>query len=128
MKFLIVDDNPNNSELLKKMLQKYGEIDIANDGNHAISLFLSAHKLKVPYSGVFLDIMMPQKDGYEVLTEIRKWESENLVESPLQVKVVMTTSLHDTDTVVKSYDTGCQHYLLKPFNKDDLFELMENFQ
>ena len=127
MKFLIVDDNPNNSELLKKMLLKYGDIDIANNGCDATSLFTSAHEGKSSYDGIFLDIMMPQKDGYEVLKEIRSWEEKNLSDESQKVKVVMTTSLHDTEAVIKSYDTGCQHYLLKPFNKGDLQELMENF-
>lgn len=127
MKFLIVDDNPNNSELLKKMLQEYGDIDIANNGCDAISFFTSAHDKKSAYDGIFLDIMMPQKDGYEVLKEIRGWEKENFSDESTGVKVIMTTSLHDTEAVIKSYDIGCQHYLLKPFNKSDLHELMVNF-
>lgn len=126
MKFLIVDDNSSNAKLLKKLLEKYGDVDMADNGDDAIYLYTSNRSTMSPYSCIFLDIMMPQKDGYEVLKEIREWEQENLEDPSLQVQVVMATARHDTESVIKSYDNGCQHYLLKPYCKDDLQELMES--
>ena len=123
MKILIVEDNPSNFLLLQKLLIRYGDIDNAIDGESAVEKFKTAHQQKQPYDAIFLDIMLPKKDGNEVLNEIRSWEDQNLEENN-RVQIAMTTAISDTDTVIKSYSDGCQHYLLKPFNKVDIEELM----
>lgn len=123
MNILIVEDNASNFRLLQKLLVQYGDVDNAIDGESAINKFISAHQNNQPFDAIFLDIIMPKKDGNEVLTEIRSWERQNL-ETSNKVQIVMTTSITDTDTVMKSYSDGCQHYLLKPYNKSDIHELM----
>jgi CheY-like chemotaxis protein len=68
--------------------------------------------------------MMPGMDGNEVLRKIRDWEKNNLGGgSPVQI--VMASSKSDTDTIISSYDDGCQHFFMKPYDKQDLFLLME---
>jgi len=123
MKILIVEDNVSNLLLLQKLLVAYGDIDNAIDGESAINKFISAHQNNQPFDAIFLDIIMPKKDGNEVLVEIRAWEEQNL-KTNNKVQIAMTTSITDTDTVMKSYSDGCQHYLLKPYNKTDINELM----
>ncbi|MBT4525774.1 MAG: response regulator [Deltaproteobacteria bacterium] len=123
MKILIVEDNASNFLLLQKLLVQYGAVDNAIDGESAMNKFISAHQKNQPFDTIFLDIIMPKKDGSEVLTEIRAWEKQNS-EVINKVQIVMTTSISDTDTVMKSYSDGCQHYLLKPYNKTDIHELM----
>jgi two-component system, chemotaxis family, chemotaxis protein CheY len=123
MKILIVEDNASNFLLLQKILVQYGSIDNAIDGESAVEKFNSAHQQKQPYDAIFLDIMLPKKDGNAVLNDIRSWEAQNLEENN-RVQIAMTTAISDTDTVIKSYSDGCQHYLLKPFNKADIDELM----
>ena len=116
MRYLIVEDNRQNYQLLEKMLASYGGIEIVEDGHKAIEAFKTAHMEDDPYVGIFLDIMMLKMDGHEVLRTIRDWEQKkNPDGNPVQI--VMTTSISDTDTVLKSYDEGCQHYLLKPLKR-----------
>lgn len=124
MKCLIVEDNKQNYDLLQLMLKKYGLSDIAINGEEAIDMFIAAHTEEEPYNIIFLDIMMPGIDGNEVLRNIRNWEEKNL-ESGGKVQVVMASSKTDTDTILSSYDDGCQHFFMKPYDKVELDELMK---
>ena len=123
MKYLIVDDNKQNSTLLSKILADYGSGDAVDNGPSALDIYKSSIANQEKIDVIFLDIMMPEMDGHSVLYEIRMYEEENDdINSP--VKVVMTTALDDTDTVMKSFDSGCQHYLVKPYSKTEIYELM----
>lgn len=123
MKCLIVEDNKTNYELLQKLLQKYGFSVIAENGMEAFDFFKQAHEDGEPYDVVFLDIMMPGMDGNEVLRTIREWEKENGKDQK-GVQVVMASSKSDIDTILSSYDDGCQHFFMKPYDKIELEELM----
>ncbi|MBU2510081.1 response regulator [bacterium] len=124
MKCLIVEDNRQSYELLQKMLEAYGFSDIAENGFEAFDLFKQAHADGEPYDVIFLDIIMPDLDGHEVLRKIRNWEKQNIQDDP-PVQVVMASSKSDTDTILSSYDDGCQHFFMKPYDKGELDELME---
>jgi PleD family two-component response regulator len=63
-------------------------------------------------------------DGNEVLRKIREWEKSNLGDAE-PVQIVMASSKSDTDTIITSYDDGCQHFFMKPYDKQDLYSLME---
>ena len=74
-KLLIVDDDPNISELLKIYFEKEGyEVRTAGDGAEAISLF----KIYEP-DMVLLDIMLPKKDGWQVCREIREMSAKPII-------------------------------------------------
>ncbi len=124
MKCLIVEDNSQDSKLLSRMLKNYGHSDFAENGQDAFETFKQASAAEEPYDVIFLDIMMPGMDGNEVLRKIRQWEKNNLGgEKPVQI--VMASSKSDTDTIISSYDDGCQHFFMKPYDKQDLYRLME---
>ncbi len=124
MKCLIVEDNRQDSQLLSRMLMTYGNSDFAENGGDAFEIFKQAHAAEEPYDVIFLDIMMPGMDGNEVLRRIREWEKNNLGNG-IPVQIVMASSKSDTDTIISSYDDGCQHFFMKPYDKNDLFLLME---
>lgn len=123
MKCLIVEDNQQNCKLLKQMLSDYVDSDVALDGKEALNSFVKAHENNQPYDLIFLDFVMPEFNGHEVLKEIRQWEQDNLKEQE-SAKIVMATSKDDTDTVVSSYDLGCQHFFMKPYDRFELVDLM----
>ncbi len=124
MKSLIVEDNRQNYELLQKLLEPYGLSDIAENGQEAFESFKQAHAEQEPYDVIFLDILMPGIDGNVVLRMIREWEKEHLPDEP-KVQVVMASSKSDTDTILASYDDGCQHFFMKPYDKAELDDLMK---
>lgn len=121
MKTLIVEDDFISRRILRELLNPYGEIEIAVDGEEAVTAFRMAHEAKAPYDLVCMDIMMPKMDGREALRQIRKMEKELEVPPNLEVKIIMTTALDDPKTVFDSfYQDGATAYLVKPISKQKL--------
>lgn len=120
MKTLIVEDDFTSRMLLQRMMNEYGETDIAVDGRDAVVAFRIAAKDGSPYDLICLDIMMPEMDGHEVLREIRKIEKESDIKLGKGVKIIMTTALSDSKNVLQSFREFCDAYVVKPIDKSDL--------
>ena len=100
---LIVDDDKNICEVIKLYLQKEGyKVTLAYDGQAGIEAF----ERNTP-SLVVLDIMMPRKDGWEVLKQIRKTSA---------VPVIMLTAKGETFDKVLGLELGADDYIVKPFD------------
>ena len=100
---LVVDDDRNICEVVKLYLQKEGyKVTLAYDGQAGIDEF----ERETP-SLVVLDIMMPRKDGWEVLKHIRKTSS---------VPVIMLTAKGETFDKVLGLELGADDYIVKPFD------------
>lgn len=128
MKYLIVEDSFVARKLLKMYLTSWGDcdIDIAVDGNEAVVAFKQAMDEKEPYDLICLDIMMPNMDGRQALKLIRQIESEHGIRGLDCVKVIMTTALGDSKSIMGSFREGCEAYIVKPIKRDDLFQEMRN--
>ncbi len=121
MKILIVEDDFTSRRILREFLKPYGEIEIAVDGEEAITAFNLAHEAKQPYELICMDIMMPKMDGREALRQIRQREKGLEVPPNLEVKIIMTTALDDPKTVFGAfYDDGATSYLVKPISRQKL--------
>lgn len=118
MKTLIVEDDFTSRKFMLKFLQKYGECDITVDGNEAIDAFKLALDEGESYDLICLDIMMPEKDGYQVLREIREIEEERNLPEEKRPKVIMTTALAEGRNVSKAFELGCVAYAGKPIDQD----------
>ena len=92
MKILIVEDDFISRKLMQKFLDPYGETDVAVNGEEALDAFQMAWKEDSPYDLICLDIMMPQKDGQEVLRTIRAIETGKGLEGEKSAKILMTTA------------------------------------
>jgi len=107
-------------ELLKDILTYDGyEILEAEDGETAVE------KTRLHKPGlVFMDIQMPEMDGYTATREIRKWEREHqLRETPI---VALTAYAYKEDRS-KSLDAGCNGHLVKPIKKAVLLEAISEY-
>ncbi len=124
MRILIVDDDQANCQLIRHLVLDYGDPEIVNNGEQAVESFLKAHATKEPYEVIFLDIMMPEKDGHEVLKEIREWEEKNLSYGRGEAKVVMVSALDSKDHILSSFKEGCEYFLVKPISKTKVFNVM----
>ncbi len=101
---LLVDDNPENRDMLSRRLLRQGyRVTLAEDGYHALS-----QMQRTPFDLVLLDVMMPGLNGFEVLAEIRK------TYSPSQVSVVMVTAKGESQDVVQALQLGANDYITKP--------------
>lgn len=109
---LIVEDDPNISELVQIYLEKEGyHTQIAADGGKAVDLF---RQLRPDL--VLLDIMLPVMDGWNVLRIIRQ-ESK--------VPVIMLTAKGETGDKVQGLKQGADDYLTKPFEMKELLARVE---
>lgn len=106
-KILIVEDEYAINQVLKAYLQKvhYGVIQ-AYDGETALQLFRTENP-----DLVLLDVMLPKKDGWTILKEIRK-ES--------QCPVIMLTALGDVNYRLEGLNEGADDYITKPFVADEV--------
>ncbi|MBN1634442.1 MAG: response regulator [Ignavibacteria bacterium] len=111
-KILVVDDDEGIQKTFEVILKSKGyEVDIASTAREGIKKIK-----KVTYNMVLLDIKLPDKDGTEILKEIRKIR-------PGMVKI-MITGFADIDNAVESLNLGANAYLMKPVSPDDLLKLV----
>ena len=125
MKKLIVDDDISTRQLLHAILMNFATCDMAVDGQKAVELVAQAIEKKEIYDIIFLDIMMPELNGHEALLEIRKLEDSNNIHIGNGSKVVMQTCLDDKENILSSFREGCEYYIMKPYNKLKILELIE---
>ncbi len=121
MRILIAEDDFASRRMMQKLLEPWGQSDVAVDGQEAIDAFELAWAERSPYELIFMDIMMPKVDGQEALKAIRKSESERGVPPAREVRVVMTSVLEDPRNVVEAFGKGgATAYLVKPISRDKL--------
>ncbi|MFC4157795.1 response regulator [Chitinimonas lacunae] len=124
VEILLVEDNPLDAELTMRGLESAkvcNKVIWLNDGDLALDYLLrrgSYADRDGPDPGVILlDLKMPRVDGMEVLTQLKANESTR------RIPVVVMTSSHEEQDMVRSYDLGVNSYVVKPVEFDDLTEL-----
>ena len=127
MKYLLVEDDFVARKLLQRYLSDYGTCDIAVNGIEAIDAFNDALKKGKPYDLICLDIMMPKMDGHQALKAIREIEEAHDIGGLDGVKIIMTTALGDSKNVMGAFREGCEAYLIKPIEKQNLLEEIKKF-
>src|SRR3989338_6573784 len=110
-KILAIDNELGVLDTLKTILTERGhEVLYALSGEEGISKF----ERESP-DIVICDIKMPDKDGYEVLKEIRK--------DPTKWRpVIMLTVLNEMASIRKAYDYDADYYITKPFKVEDIIK------
>ena len=108
MRILLAEDEKSLSRAVSAILKKNNyEVDAVFDGEEALD-YLSAGN----YDGVILDVMMPKKDGFAVLKELRA--------SGSSVPVLILSARTEVDDKVTGLDLGANDYLAKPFAAPEL--------
>ncbi|MGM0632892.1 MAG: ATP-binding SpoIIE family protein phosphatase [Pseudomonadota bacterium] len=103
---LVVDDKPANCKMLGAMLQRLGfEVDIAVNGQDALALF-DRHAFDI----VFMDIMMPEMNGYQIANQIKKRCGSRFV------PIIFLTALRNDDALARCIDAGGDDFMSKPFS------------
>ncbi len=107
LKVLLIDDDKELSQLLSEYLHTEGfAIDTAFDGQTALDL-----ALKHSYSVIVLDVMLPVRNGFDVLKNLRQYN---------QTPVIMLTAKGDTVDRVIGLEIGADDYLSKPCDPREL--------
>jgi signal transduction histidine kinase/ActR/RegA family two-component response regulator len=110
-RILVADDKADNRQILGRFLRSLGfEVTEAEDGMQAIDL-----ALRTQPELIFMDLVMPNKDGFEAIREIRR-ASEVFGDVPI---VALSASAFDT-TRAQSIAAGCAAFLTKPVRLDEI--------
>ena len=108
MRLLLVEDERSLSRAVKAVLEKNKySVDAVFDGEEALDYLATDN-----YDGVIMDVMMPKKDGFTALREMR--------ESGDMTPVLMLTAKSEVDDKVEGLDSGANDYLTKPFDMKEL--------
>ena len=126
MKVLIVEDDFTSRSVLLNILRPLADCDVAVNGEEALTAFRIAVQNKAPYDLILLDIMMPEKDGQQVLKEIRQIEEKNGILGLDGAKIIMITALSDSENIMTSFRYQCEAYLVKPVRADQLLGEMHS--
>lgn len=118
MKTLIVDDELVSRTKLKLIMENFGQCEAVELGRDAISIFHHANFINEPFSLIMLDINLPEMDGIRVLSEIRRAEKYLTIPKSQRAMILMVTSYCDKDRIVASAQSGCDDYIVKPFDDD----------
>lgn len=103
---LVVDDNPDNREVLGRRLERKGfQVLMAEDGKKALEL-LDNH----PVDLILLDIMMPEISGLDVLRTVRYNKAAHVL------PIIMVSAVGESDMVVEALNLGANDYVTKPID------------
>jgi PAS domain S-box-containing protein len=113
---LVVDDQPQNNELLEAYLVPEGyEIIKAASGEEALEK-LAGNEIDL----ILLDVMMPGMDGFEVTRRVRQDKKNRLM------PIILVTALQETEDRIKGIKAGCDDYITKPFHKMELLARVQS--
>ncbi|MEO7168146.1 MAG: heavy metal response regulator transcription factor [Chthoniobacterales bacterium] len=108
MHILIVEDEQKIAAFIRRGLMENGfVVDVAEDGEQGLEYAL-ARKVDL----IILDVVLPKRDGWSVIAELRRAE--------IQTPVLFLTARDSVPDRVKGFDLGADDYLIKPFNFSEL--------
>jgi DNA-binding response OmpR family regulator len=108
MKILLLDDDPSLNNLIKNILEEKGFfVESFHNGNQAMTAIFQSY-----YDLYILDLEVPGFSGHEVLEKIRELNQD--------LPVIIISAQNDIDNIAKAYELGCNDYLKKPFEIEEL--------
>ena len=108
MRLLLAEDERSLSRAVTVLLRKnHYEVDPVYDGEEALAYLCSGN-----YDGAILDIMMPKRDGIDVLRQLRRQGN--------RLPVLLLTAKAEIEDKVEGLDSGANDYLTKPFASQEL--------
>jgi two-component system aerobic respiration control sensor histidine kinase ArcB len=120
IRILIVEDNCVAQKMAKIILHSLDcEVDIAESGHAALKLFDENR-----YDLIFMDLGLPDKDGYNITADIRNKEKElELIEIP-----IIGLSVHANESSrLKAFKFGMNDYITKPMTQSNCKAILEKF-
>ena len=120
MKILLVEDNILNQKVVAFHLKKRNYEVIT-----AINWIEAMESVKnESLDLIFMDIMLPEKNGYEISGEIREYEAKKGKKNKIPI-IALTANTLDNDKQ-KCLNAGMNDYLAKPFTAQDLYRVIDN--
>jgi len=117
MNILVVDDEIVSRKKMMKILSGFGTCVGVKTGKGALRAVKTALENWQLYNLITLDVSMPDISGVDVLSAVRKMETDRGLAADEKSKILMVTSHSDIETV-KACVGKCDGYIIKPFNKE----------
>lgn len=114
MKIVIVDDAPFIREVVSQMLAA-GGFEVVGEASNGIEAVEKVLQLKPDV--VLMDIVMPQMSGIEA--------TKKILESWPQARIIACSTVDNETVVLGAIEAGCQDYVLKPFERESLIEVLK---
>jgi DNA-binding NarL/FixJ family response regulator len=111
---LIIDDSPMTRQMLKRMLELGGHtvVGMASEGDAGLDMAVQLRP-----DVVMLDMILPGRDGLEVLRLLRQ-------RFP-QLKIVMLSGVSDLASIKQARAAGATHYIIKPFQANTVSDVLQ---
>jgi DNA-binding response OmpR family regulator len=114
MRILVIEDEPRMLELLRKGLQEHQcAVITATDGETGLEIASDFE-----FDAIVLDIGLPRRDGYSVISALRERSST--------ARVLMLTARDGEDNIIRGLDLGADDYLTKPFAFPELVARLQS--
>jgi HD-like signal output (HDOD) protein/CheY-like chemotaxis protein len=118
MRILIVDDDIVSRTKLRLIMENFGECRTEVSGQEAMTAVRSAIQNNTAFDIITLDVSMPGMSGLDALQAIRQLERDFSITQQRQSKILMVTSAADKDLIIACVQSGCNDFIVKPFNLD----------
>ncbi len=125
MKSLIIDNDPIDRNLLKDTLTNFGKCQMVTSGKIAIALVKKALKTSTYFDVIALNPDLPDRDGIEILLDIRSAEEEAEFQNTKRSLIFMLASHWSKDRAVVAFSAGCDDYILKPLDKEKVVKFLD---
>lgn len=122
LNILIVEDDSTSQLVMSGLLKSYGQSSIARNGKEAVRMFSDKLARGERFDLVCMDIMMPEMDGQQALKKIRELESQQGITGLEGVKIIMTTALADSKSLMTAFREQCEAYIIKPVTREKIVE------
>jgi lactose/cellobiose-specific phosphotransferase system IIC component len=129
-RILLVEDVEINREIMIVLLEQTSlQIDCAENGVEALRIFTESPGA---YDLIFMDVQMPEMDGYEATRRIRAWEKEHQAEHPKStvpngIPIVAMTANVFREDVEKCLEAGMNGHIGKPLNFDEVLQILRQY-
>jgi CheY-like chemotaxis protein len=130
-RILLVEDIEINREIVLSLLEPTGlKIDCAENGVRAVEMYKAAPEI---YDIIFMDVQMPEMDGYEATRQIRVFEdslkdkSNSDSKFPLGIPIIAMTANVIKQDIQQSRDVGMDDHLGKPLDMENVLSILRKY-
>lgn len=123
MKSLVIDDSKLIGLIMQETLERYGSCDVAFNPVDGFNKYVKSVNNNIPYDVIYLDLIMPIYNGYQILEMIRNYENSRGVKNAI---IIIVSGLYDEENKKKAMSLGADAYFVKPFNIDEFTEFFKD--